>query len=122
MKMIEIFYQTQAWFAFAAAVVVFVMGIAKRKPNIVSLGALAVSELGLLIQLVISIVLVASGQRARQDTVEFFAYLIVVLMVPAAAVFWALIERTHWSTFVLSVGAFTVGVMLVRMHQLWFTA
>ena len=119
--MFEVFYHIQVWFAFAAAALIFVMGLAKRKPNVVSLGALAVSELGLLIQLVISIVLVASGQRAKQDTVEFFAYLIVVLMVPAAAVFWALIERTRWSTFVLSVGAFTVGVMLVRMFQLWFT-
>jgi hypothetical protein len=94
--------------------------MAKRKPNLFSIGLLAVAELGLLIQLVVSIVLVVGGTRAEQDTVEFFAYLVVALMVPAAAVFWALIERTRWSTLVLSVGAFTVAVMLARMQQLWF--
>lgn len=120
--MIEGFYQAQVGYAFAAAAVLFIFGIARRKPSLISLGLLAVSEIGLLIQLVISIVLVAGGARAKTDTVEFFAYLIVALMVPAGAGFWALIERTRWSTFVLSVGAFTVAVMAARMGQIWFGA
>jgi hypothetical protein len=64
--------------------------------------------------------LVAGGARAKTDTVEFFAYLLVALIVPLGAAFWALIERTRWSTFVLGVGALTVAIMLVRMHQIWF--
>lgn len=118
--MIEWLYQGQIWFAFVAAALIFILGLARRRPSGLSVGLLALSELGLALQLVVSIVLVAGGARASQDTVEFFAYLVVALMVPAAAVFWALIERTRWSTFVLSVGAFTVGVMLARMNQLWF--
>jgi hypothetical protein len=51
--------------------------------------------------------------------VEFFAYLVVALMIPVGAVFWALIERSRWATVVLGVGALTVAVMLVRMQQLW---
>jgi hypothetical protein len=118
--MIDWLYQAQVWFSFAASALLVVLAVAKRKPSLFSIGLLAVAELGLLIQLVVSIVLVAGGARAEQDTVEFFAYLVVALMVPAAAVFWSLIERTRWSTLVLSVGAFTVAVMLARMQQLWF--
>ena len=118
--MIELAYQIQVIFAFAASALLFIFGVARRKPSLISLGAIAVSELGLLVQLVISIVLVAGGARAKTDTVEFFAYLIVALIVPLGAGFWALIERTRWSTFVLSVGAFTVAVMLARMSQIWF--
>jgi hypothetical protein len=51
--------------------------------------------------------------------VEFFAYLIVALLIPLGAAFWALIERTRWSTVVIGVGALTVAVMLVRMNQIW---
>jgi len=118
--MIDWLYQIQLWFAFGASAVLLVLAMAKRKPSLFSIGLLALAELGLAIQLLVSIVMVVGGARAQQDTVEFFAYLVVALMVPAAAVFWALIERTRWSTLVLAVGAFTVAVMLARMQQLWF--
>lgn len=80
---------------------------------------MAAVQLGLIVQLVVSIVLVIAGERAKTDTVEFFSYLVVALMIPVATAFWALIERTRWSTIVLGVGALTVAVMLVRMSQIW---
>jgi hypothetical protein len=73
----------------------------------------------LLVQLVVSIVLVVQGQQAKGDTVEFFGYIITALVVPPAAIAWAVIERTRWSTLVLGVAGFTVAVMLVRMWQIW---
>ena len=117
--MLEIFFQVQAWLAFAVGVVLLGFGVAKREPSLISLGALACVELGLLVQLISSIIMVAGGARAKTDTVEFFAYLLVALIVPIGAAFWALIERTRWSTFVLAVGSLTVAIMLVRMHQIW---
>ena len=117
--MIDWLYSLQLVLATAAGSLAVILGLAKRKPSNLSLGALAVVELGLVIQLVVSIVLVLMGQRAQSDTVEFFAYLVVALMVPVGAVFWALIERSRWATVVLGVGALTVAVMLVRMQQLW---
>ena len=66
-----------------------------------------------------SIVLVVQGQQAKGDTVEFFGYIITALVVPPAAIAWAVIERTRWSTLVLGVACFTVAVMLVRMWQIW---
>jgi hypothetical protein len=53
------------------------------------------------------------------DTVEFYAYLLVAIMVPVGAGFWALVERNRWSTVILGVAALTVAVMLVRMNQIW---
>lgn len=117
--MIEWLYSLQLIVATTAGALAVILGLAKRKPSNLSLGALALVELGLIVQLVVSIVLVILGQRAQSDTVEFFAYLVVALMVPVGAAFWALIERTRWATVVLGVGALTVAVMLVRMQQLW---
>lgn len=101
------------------AVILLIFGFAKRKPSLVSLSLTALVELGLIVQLVVSIVLVAGGARAKNDTVEFFAYLIVALMIPAGAAFWAIVERTRWSTMVLGVSAITAAIMLGRMQQIW---
>lgn len=117
--MISWLYSAQLVVAVVAGVLALVLGFARRKPSGITIGALALVQLGLVVQLVASIMLVLAGERAKTDTVEFFAYLIVALMIPLATAFWALIERTRWSTFVLGVGALTVAVMLVRMSQIW---
>jgi hypothetical protein len=118
--MIEWFYLTQlAAATFIGALLVSMGLLAKRKPSGFSVGATALVELLLLAQLVVSIALVISGEQAKQDTVEYFAYLIVALMIPVGAAFWALIERTRWSTVVLGAAGLTVAVMLVRMNQIW---
>lgn len=118
--MLELFFQVEAWSAFAVGLILLGFGLAKRKPSLISLGVLAFVQVGLLVQLISSIILVVGGARAKTDTIEFFAYLLVALIVPLGAAFWALIERTRWSTFVLGVGSLTVAIMLVRMHQIWF--
>lgn len=115
------------WFLVAQEVIAsavgsfgLLLGMAKKKPSLVSIGALALVELLLLIQFILSVVLVAGGERAKTDTVEFFSYLVVALIVPIGAGFWALVERTRWSTMVLGVAGFTVAIMLARMEQIWF--
>jgi len=118
--MVELFFQIQVCAAAAIGLILLCFGLAKRKPSLISIGGLAIIQLGLLVQLVFSIILVAGGSRAKGDTVEFFAYIIVALIVPIGAAFWALIERTRWSTYVLGVGGLTVAIMLARMHQIWF--
>lgn len=117
--MIDWFYQIQLFTSTAAGLFSLALGLIKRLPSLWSVGALGLVELGLLIQLVESIILVSSGASAKVDTVEFFAYLVVAIMVPVGTVFWALVERTRWSTLILGVGGLTVAVMLVRMNQLW---
>ncbi len=117
--MIDVLFQIQLWVYFAAGLFALTLGLIGRLPSLVSIGALAITELGLLVQLVVSIVLVANGAQAKQDTFEFFGYLVVALLVPPAVALWALVERTKWSTVILGAGAITVAVMLVRMHQIW---
>jgi hypothetical protein len=117
--MINWLYSAQLFIAIMVGLFTLTLGFANRKPSFLSLGALALVQLGLFVQLIASIAIVVAGERAKLDTVEFFAYLFVALMVPLGAAFWALIERTRWSTIVMAVGAITVAVMLVRMNQIW---
>ena len=119
--------QSTLWFLVAQEIIAssvgafgFLLGVAKRKPSVISIGALGLVELLLLVQFVLSIVLVTGGERAKTDTVEFFSYLVVALIVPVGAGFWALVEPTRWSTMVLGVAGFTVAIMLARMEQIWF--
>ncbi len=77
-------------------------------------------ELLLLAQGVISLVLPAVGSPPQGNALEFGVYAVSVLLVPPAAILWALIDRTKWSTVVLGAGAFTVAVMVYRMYQIWF--
>jgi hypothetical protein len=41
------------------------------------------------------------------------------VFVPVAAVIWALVEKSRWSTVVIGASMLTVVVMLVRMMQIW---
>ncbi|MEN9713923.1 MAG: hypothetical protein RLZZ164_587 [Actinomycetota bacterium] len=103
----------------AIALILLGLGLAKRKPSRLSIGLFSLVELGLLVQTFASIVLVSGGARAKTDTVEFFAYLFVALVVPVAAGFWAMVERTRWSTYIMAAAALTVVVMVFRMQQIW---
>ncbi|MFM6962713.1 MAG: hypothetical protein ACKOWJ_00375 [Micrococcales bacterium] len=96
-----------------------VLGLLRKKPSLVSLFGFGLVEVGLLVQTVTSVVMVAAGERAKTDTVEFFAYVFVALIVPIGAGFWAMIERTRWSVFVLALASLTVVIMLFRMQQIW---
>jgi hypothetical protein len=117
--MIEWFYLAQLWIAVAAGIFSVTLGAMKKKPSLWSIGSLALVLLGLIGQLLVSIFAVAAGATAAIDTVEYFAYLLVAIMVPIGAGFWGLVERNRWSTMILGVAALTVAVMLVRMNQIW---
>lgn len=117
--MLEWFFLTQSWFALAAGLVLVFMGLIGRIPSGFSISLVAISELALIVQLVLSIVMVIMGEQAKVDTLEFFGYLLVALMIPAGGAFWALLERGKWSTVIMGAALLTLSVMLVRMHQIW---
>lgn len=96
-----------------------VVGLTGRKPNDFTLGALVLVELLLIVQLVIAIVSPGLGNHPTGSVPEFYVYLISALLMPPLAIFWALIERTRWSTVVLGVAGFAIAVMVVRMEQIW---
>ncbi|MDO5052014.1 MAG: hypothetical protein Q4E05_03870 [Pseudoclavibacter sp.] len=117
--MIEWLSWLHAGLAAAAGCLCLIAGIAGRKPGDVTSGSLAAVELLLLVQLACAIVAPLAGAPPRGDAVEFWMYLVTAILVPPAAVFWGLVERSRWSTLVLSAAAFTVSVMVVRMQQIW---
>lgn len=117
--MIDWFTYLQIFVAVAAGVLAIVRGLAGRTPSDLVLGALAVVELLLIVQLVVTIVAPLTGNDATGSVLEFYVYLISAILLPIAAGFWALIERSRWSTVILGVAALSVAVMLYRMFQIW---
>lgn len=117
--MIEWFTWVQAAACVIVGVLCLVAGFAGRKPGDVTVGAVAVVELLVIAQIVVAIVAPFVGNPPAGDLVEFWAYLITAAIMPPAAIFWGLIERTKWSTVILGVAVLAVGVMIVRMQQIW---
>ena len=105
--------------AVLAGLLCVALGLAGRKPADVTIVALAVVEVLLIVQIVIAIIAPTVGNSPTGNPLEFWVYLLTAAIIPPLAVFWALVERTRWSTVVLGVGALAVAVMAYRMHQIW---
>jgi hypothetical protein len=108
----------------AGSAVVAVWGLVAarrdRAPSrrlLVSSAALAVL---LLVQALLAVVGMVRDDGPVGSTVLFVSYLLTVLLVLPLAVGWTLVaEPDRWSSAVLAVAAFTVGVMVVRLWDLW---
>lgn len=114
------------WFAFAqvavailAGVLCVVLGFAGRKPEDLTLGAVLVVEGLLLGQLVVSLIAPLFNNDPTGSLLEFYIYLVSALLIPPLAGFWALVDRTRWSTVVLGVACLAIAVMVYRMYQIW---
>ena len=95
-------------------------GILKKAPNDTTILSVAAVELSLLVYLVGSIVRVAGGEQMAGEPWEFWGYLLTALLLPVGAVYWAILERTRWSNFVLAAVGVTDLVMAARMNQIWY--
>jgi hypothetical protein len=118
--MIEWFTTVQVIVACAAGVLCIVLGIAKKLPGDLSMGAVALVELLLIAQLVVALVAPVVGNQPSGSLAEFYIYLISALILPLAGAFWALIERNRWSTIILGGVCLAIAVMVYRMSQIWF--
>ncbi|SEC07575.1 hypothetical protein SAMN04489806_2528 [Paramicrobacterium humi] len=105
--------------AVLAGLLCIVVGLAGKKPSDLTMGALALVELLLIAQLVIAIAAPAFGNTSSGSILEFYTYLVSAVVVPPAAAFWALIDRSRWATVILGAGCLTVAVMVYRMQQIW---
>jgi len=116
---LEPLYFVLLYLSLGVGAIQLVLGFFGRKPGqpeiLMSMAVLS----GLAVQLLVSTILAISGERAAISTVEFFGYLLVAMIVKVAAGFWALAEKTKWSTVILGASSLTVSVMLVRMLQIW---
>jgi len=105
--------------ALAAGVFCLVAGLIGRRPSDFSVGALALVEVLLIIQVVVAIVAPLTGNPPTGDLLEYWVYLISAVLLPVGAVLWALMERSRWSTVILGVAALAIAIMLWRMRVIW---
>lgn len=92
-----------------------------RTPGDPLLIALAVLEVGLLVQVVIAVARLAGGHRP-DELVTFVGYLVAALIVLPAGALWSLAERSRWGTGVLTVACLVVPVLILRLEQTWQAA
>lgn len=117
--MILWFTIVQIVLACAAGVFALVAGLAGRRPSDYTVGALALVELLLVVQVVVAIIAPLAGNPPTGDLLEFWVYLVSAALLPIGAVLWALMERSRWSTVILGVAALAIAVMLWRMQAIW---
>jgi len=103
-----------------AGLTALVLGGVGHQPDDYSVLPTASVALVLLVQIAIGIAAPFTGNEPTGDVVEWWIYLIVALVLPVAAIAWALVDRTRWATVVMGVASLAVAVMLYRMHQIWF--
>jgi hypothetical protein len=103
-----------------STIICVVAGILKKAPNDVTILSVAAVELVLFVYLIGSIVRVAAGEQIAGEAWEFWGYLATALLLPPAAVYWSVLERTRWSNFVLGAVGVTALVMAARMNQIWY--
>lgn len=118
--MTDWFTWTQIIVSCGVGVLCLVLGLVGRAPSDLTLGCLALVELLLVAQIVVTVVVWNTGPGPTGSGVEFVGYLVTALIIPPAAVFWGFIERTKWSNVVLAIAALTIAVMIWRMDQIWF--
>ena len=94
------------------------MAVLNRPPGPAHLVGLALVESVLLVQAVVAISKMFTGQRP-DGMVTFVGYLLTaVLLCPLAAMIgWA--ERSRWGSVIVAGACFTVAILVVRLQQVW---
>ncbi|HWI32274.1 MAG TPA: hypothetical protein VNT50_12360 [Microbacterium sp.] len=117
--MILWFTYVQVSAAVLAGLLCVVLGLAGRRPSDLTVGALALIELLLVVQVVVAIIAPFAGNPPTGSLLEFWVYLVSAILLPVAGVAWALVERSRWSTVIMGIVALAVGVMVWRMQVIW---
>ncbi len=118
--MIEWFTTIAIIVSVIAGLVALVLGGIGRTPDDYSVLSTAAVGVVLLVQIVIGIIAPLVGNLPTGDLLEWWIYLITALVLPIAAIAWALVDRSRWATVVMGIASLAVAVMLYRMHQIWF--
>ena len=118
--MIDWFTALQIGVAVTGGVLAVALGLMARRPSDLSMAFAGVVALLLIVQLAVTIAGPLTGNQPTGSLFEFYIYLISAIFLPVGAGFWALIDRSRWSTVILGVAQLAVAVMLYRMGQIWF--
>jgi hypothetical protein len=102
----------------ALAAYALVMTALNRRMGIGLLAALGVLEILLLVLIGLIVAKLASGARPA-SLATLIGYLIAMPIVPLAAGFWGLLERSRWGSAVVAVAGLVAAVLMVRLHEIW---
>ncbi|WP_133434170.1 hypothetical protein [Aeromicrobium phragmitis] len=80
--------------------------------------AIALLEVGL-IAITVGSAMAYNGRDHEVDGILFFSYLATTLVIPPAAVFWGVVEKTRWGTGVVTIAMITVAALMLRLHGIW---
>jgi hypothetical protein len=89
-----------------------------RRMNVPLLAAAGVLEIMLLVEVGLVVAKLASGARPA-SLPTLIGYLVATPIVPLAAAFWGLMERTRWGPAVIAVAGVVAAVLMVRLHEIW---
>ena len=80
--------------------------------------ALGVLEVLVLVLVGLIVAKLAGGARPA-GLATLIGYLIAMPVVPVAAGFWGLLERSRWGPAVIVAAGLVAAVLVVRLHQIW---
>lgn len=104
----------------ASTIICVVAAVMKKKPNDITLLSLAGVELFIIVYAAASIIRLSTGESLAGAGWEFWGYMFTAAALPVAGFYWAMMERTFWSNYVMGAVGVTVVVMLARMAQIWY--
>ena len=102
----------------ALAVWSLLMTALNRRMGLSLLIALGVLEILLLVEVGIIVARLASGAHPA-GLATLIGYLIAMPLVPVAAAFWGMLERSRWGPAVIAVAGLVAAVLMVRLHEIW---
>jgi hypothetical protein len=109
-----------------AVIVITVLGalggvvstIAGRPPGNLQFWWSFLAEFAVLAQTVVGFVSIARG-HGPQETATGIAYLLAMVLLLPAAIWWALTDRSRFSGLVMAIAGFAVAAMSLRLLQIW---
>jgi hypothetical protein len=102
----------------ALAAYALLMTALNQRMGIGLLAALGVLEILLLVLVGLIVAKLAGGGRPA-SLATLIGYLIAMPLVPVAAGFWGLLERSRWGSAVVAVAGLVAAVLMVRLHEIW---
>jgi hypothetical protein len=89
-----------------------------RRMSVILLAALGVLEVLLLVEVGLVVARLADGGHPA-ELATLIGYLCATPLIPVAAAFWGLLERSRWGPAVVAAAGLVAAVLMVRLHQIW---
>jgi hypothetical protein len=94
------------------------MALLDRPPGLLQLLGLALVEAVLLVQAVVAMGRVFTGDRP-DALATFVGYLLTAVLIPPLAALLGMAERTRWGSVIIAVAFLVVPMLVVRLQQVW---